>query len=69
MILDTSSNVDAKRNYIICGDENYSLKSYERGISFADEIAEMIDLPYVNYVFVSPDREALRNFETSRSSL
>lgn len=63
LILDTSSVVEKDRNYIICGDQNYITEGFEKGISLADEISDMLELPYVNYVFASPDREALSHFE------
>ena len=69
-----SSNVeislDAKQensfagDYIIIGNENFRLGNYKKGISFSDQIAEMLDLPYVNYVFVSQDKESLEQFNS-----
>ena len=35
----------------------------------ADEASELIEFPYVNYVFASPDREALQKFNDSVPSV
>lgn len=51
-----------EKDYLVVGDENYSLWDYKNGISFSDQIAEMIDFPYVNFVFASPDKEELTAF-------
>lgn len=60
--LDTNKIAEKGRDYIIAGDENFHLWNYQTAISLADEISEMIDLPYVNFVFASQDKEALEEF-------
>jgi hypothetical protein len=63
LILDTSAHTEKTKDYLICGDENYANNLFARGISFSDDIADMLELPYVGYVFASQDKEALMNFE------
>ena len=60
--LDTGTAPTKGEDYLVVGDENYSVWDFKNGISFSDQIAEMLDFPYVNYVFASPDKEALSNF-------
>lgn len=60
--LDTAKAPTKGLDYLVAGDENYSLWNYKNGLSFADQVTEMLDLPYVNFVFASPDREALAAF-------
>ena len=60
--LDTNKTAEKGRDYIIAGDENFHLWDYQSAISLADEISEMLDLPYVNFVFASPDKDALEKF-------
>ena len=60
--LDTNKTAEKGRDYIIAGDENFHLWDYQSAISLADEVSEMIDLPYVNFVFASQDKEALKEF-------
>ena len=63
--LDLSKSPESGKDFIVVGDENYSLWDVENAISLADETSELLDLPYVNYVFASPDREAMEMFNNS----
>ncbi len=60
--LDTNPVDFENKNYIIVGNENFELENFERSISFADEIAEIIDYPYVCYLFASRNSETLKSF-------
>ena len=60
--LDTNKTVEKGRDYIIVGDENFHLWNYQSAISLADEVSSMLDLPYVNFVFASADKEAIEMF-------
>jgi predicted solute-binding protein len=57
--LETSSLPTGNKHYIIVGDENLRLWKSEEGISLSDEIADMLDFPYVNFVLASQDRESI----------
>ena len=67
--LDPAKEKCIDKNYIIVGDENFYSGEYSKSISFADQIAELIDLPYVNYVFVSKDIESLKKFNSLFSNI
>ncbi len=60
--LETSQSPASQKNYIVVGDENFTLWNVNNGLSFSDEIAEMLDLPYVSFVFASLDKSALTAF-------
>ncbi|MDP4194406.1 MAG: hypothetical protein Q8940_05130 [Bacteroidota bacterium] len=60
--LDTNKLEKIDKNYLLAGDINLINNRYTNGMSFADEISEMMFLPYVNYVAVSKNREALESF-------
>ncbi|MCX7797915.1 MAG: hypothetical protein N2249_04755 [Melioribacter sp.] len=62
IILDTSSETQGGRDYLVCGNENFIRWHFSKGISFADEISDLIDLPYVNFIFASQNKESLENF-------
>ena len=53
---------DNDAEHLIVGDENFKNKNFETGVSFSDQIADMIDLPYVNFVFASRDKSELEKF-------
>lgn len=64
LTLDTSEIIDDNKNYIIAGNDNFGSLDFNKGISFADQVAEMIDYPYVNYVWISKDEETLKEFNS-----
>jgi hypothetical protein len=53
VVLDTKEIDFANNNYIIAGNENLEYNPIDKGMSFADQIASMIDYPYVNFVVAS----------------
>ena len=55
------TKLDAKisGNYLIAGDENFNNARFEKGISIAEEVIEIISAPFVNYVLVSNDKNLL----------
>jgi len=44
---------------LVRGDANYQNDLFMNGLSFADEISDLLMLPYVDYVFASYDKENL----------
>jgi hypothetical protein len=62
IILKTDSEFEVDKNYIITGDMNLREDLFIRGFSFAEEVVELINLPYVNYVFASKDPELIKKF-------
>jgi predicted solute-binding protein len=58
-----SKDLDLKsHNYLLCGNENFESRYFNRGVSFSDQIASMIDYPYTNYVLAARDEDAIDNF-------
>ena len=64
IILKTGSGFENDKNYIIAGDMNFKEDLFIKGFSFAEEVVELINLPYVNYVFVSKDPEIIKQFNS-----
>lgn len=62
LTLDTSEIIDENKNYIIAGSDNFGSVDFNKGLSFSDQVAEMLDYPYVNYVWVSKNEEKLNEF-------
>ena len=60
--LDTSLQKQVDKDYVVSGDENFISWNFQNGISFADEISDLIDLPYVNFIFASNNKSSLENF-------
>ncbi len=57
--LDTDDEIDENKNYLISGNSNWKNKLHEKGISFSEQVSELIDIPYQNFVFASQDKKAI----------
>lgn len=53
---------DFSENLLIVGDENYANELFLKGLSFSEEIIELINAPYVNFVIAGSTEEAVKNF-------
>lgn len=69
IILDTAKERTINEDYIVIGDENFHQENYKKGISFSDQVAEMLDLPYVNFVFAALDKDSLEKFDSLFESI
>lgn len=49
-------------NILIAGDENFEKSLFLNGLSFAEEIIELINAPYVNFLLASKSEEGLKSF-------
>lgn len=69
VILDTNEIDIENNNYIIAGNENLDYKPIDRGISFSDQIASLIDYPYVNFVWASKEEGNIIDLELTLENL
>jgi hypothetical protein len=61
---------DFKDNLLIIGDENYEKELFLNGLSFSEEIIELINAPYVNFVLAGISEETLKELNSNfKSSL
>ena len=51
-------------NILIVGDENFENELFLNGLSFAEEIIELINAPYVNYILVGTSEKAIKDFNS-----
>jgi len=56
-------------NYHIVGSENWTTHLFDKGTSFNDQVIEIIDSPYVNFLFASKNEKILKEFENRTSSI
>ena len=49
-------------NILIAGDENFEKELFLNGLSFSEEIIELINGPYVNFVLASSSEDSLKEF-------
>lgn len=65
LIADSQELLIGERNYLISGNENFlNSKLFSKGISFADIFSEVLNFPYVNFIFVSQKEEILKEFNS-----
>jgi len=50
---------------LLVGDTNFTENRFESGMSFADDMIEVISAPYVNFIFASKNKESLEAFNSS----
>jgi hypothetical protein len=55
---------DFNENILIIGDENYESGLFLKGLSFAEEIIELINAPYINFVLASASEDAIKGFNS-----
>lgn len=65
IVLDTHKEPDGNQNTLVVGSENFSLWDYNSGISFSDQMAELLELPYVNFILASYSKENISRLENN----
>ena len=59
----TDQPEDFNDNILIAGDENFQKELFLNGLSFSEEVIELINAPYVNFVLASLSENTLKEFE------
>ena len=60
-----SASLERKtNNLVITGNQNFYEDRLFNGISFSEEMIELLSLPYINFVLASPDEKSLGELET-----
>jgi len=60
--LDTNQKINEQNNYLISGSENWNSNLYKKGISFSEQTSDILNLPYVNFLFASNNENLLKDF-------
>ncbi|MCK9281165.1 MAG: hypothetical protein M0P71_11125 [Melioribacteraceae bacterium] len=68
-VIDTKEKLSDVDNYIIVGNENLDPRVFGKGMSLSDEIAELIDFPYVNFVVASYNQEKIEKLNKAMLNL
>ena len=67
--LDSKNEMDRQNTYIVCGNENWQNNLYLKGTSFAEQVLEIIEQPYLNYIITSPNEELIKEFNSKFDKL
>ncbi len=62
--IQTKLGTEITGNYLIAGDENFNNARFEKGISIAEEVIQIISAPFVNYVLASNDKNMLEEYSS-----
>lgn len=62
LVIDTKRIETGSKNYLITGNENFENDYYLNGISFCDQVCDLLEAPYVNYVAASKSSAKLIEF-------
>lgn len=60
----TDETLHQKDNLLIAGDENYEKVLFTNGLSFSEEVIELISAPYVNFILASSKEDILKKFSS-----
>jgi len=60
--LQTNLSNKINENHFISGDENFRNGRYEKGISFSEEIIDLISAPYVNFILASKSKKIIEDY-------
>lgn len=67
-ILTDESNLENK-NLVVIGDKNFSAGIFSKGISYADEVTESLDLPFVNFIAVSRSSKIIEELDEKTKNI
>jgi hypothetical protein len=67
-ILLSNNPSDFNKNVVVVGDENFKKELFSNGLSFTEEIIELISAPYVNFVLASSGESLLKDFVSDYKS-
>lgn len=59
----------ANKNYCIVGNANLDEALFNNGVSFADQVAALLDLPYTNFLLASKSEEKLKSFVSNMGEI
>lgn len=64
-VLQTNINSMPEQNFIEVGDRNFSDEIFLKGLSFSEEIIELVNAPYINFVLAGSSESAVKQFVNS----
>jgi hypothetical protein len=64
----SSEPSDFDKNLLIVGDINFAKEFFPNGLSFAEEIIELISAPYVNFVLAGSNETMVKDFALAYKS-
>lgn len=60
--IDMNEGFEANNNYLVVGNDNWSEEQYLSGSSFCEQVSDLVELPYLNFVIASKSEKAIKEF-------
>ncbi len=67
--LTNNSKENINQNMLLIGDANFESNNFLSGIPLTDEVNELTNLPFVNFIFASKNKELLKQFEEETADI
>lgn len=60
--IDMNDGYEENNNYLVVGSDNWVEEQYLSGSSFCEQASELVEVPYLNFVFASKSESAIKEF-------
>lgn len=67
--IDMNEGFERNNNYLVIGNDNWTEEQYLSGSSFCEQVSDLIELPYLNFVIASRSEKAIKNFNAKYNNL
>jgi len=67
--IDMKEGFEQNSNYLIVGSDNWLNDQYLHGTSFCEQASELIEFPYLNFVFASKSEKAIKEFNAKHNDM
>lgn len=67
--IDMNEGFEKDNNYLVVGNDNWSEEQYLSGSSFNEQVSDLVELPYLNFVIASQSEEAIKKFNAKYNYL
>jgi len=62
--IDMSEHLVDQNSYLVVGSENWLNGNYQKGTSFSEQVSELIEYPYINFIFASQSESVIKKFNS-----
>ncbi len=62
--IDMNEGFEENNTYLVVGSDNWMDQQYSSGTSFCEQASELIESPYINFVFASKNEKAIKEFNS-----
>lgn len=67
--IDVNEGYEENNNYIVVGSDNWIEEQFLSGTSFCEQASELVEVPYLNFIFASKSEEAIKEFNSKLTNM